>query len=461
MTAEPPDSKGPSDSEGLLGLLDRVLERAGPREAVEAFGIDETETEIHAYDGDVESLASARTRGVGVRLVTGQRIGYAYTADLTEPALDDVLAQARANAAVATPDEGNVLPEAAPVTEMPELVDPGLAAASPEEKTGLAVRLEQTTRNADERIKGVDSARYGDGDTYAAVASTTGMRQAYRRTDCFVVVEALAEAEGNSTSAYGLSVARRPDALDVDAAAGEAASRATRLLGGRKPASARIPVILDPFVTASLLGVLAGGLTGEAVQKGRSLFADKIGEQLGGAHLSLVDDGRRLDGLAAAPWDGEGVPTGRTALIDGGILAGFLHNTRTAARGGTASTGNASRSGFKSPPGVSPTNLFLEPGPRRPEELVAEAGEAFYCQQVLGVHSGASPVTGDVSVGAAGLMVRDGAFAEPVREASIAGTVPRMLAGIQAVGSDLRFLPFGGGMGGTTVLVEGMTVSGA
>lgn len=448
-------------SDELLDLLDRVVDRARPDEAVEAFGVDETETEIHAYSGDVESLTSARTRGVGIRLVTGQRMGYAYSADLTEPALDDALEQARANAAVATADEGNVLPGAGPVTEMPELVDPGLAEASPEEKAELAVRLERTARAADDRIKGVDAARYGDSDLSAAIASSTGIRQAYRRTDCFVVVEALAESEGGTTSAYGLSVARRPDALDVDAAAAEAVTRATRLLGGRKPASARLPVILDPFVTASLLGVLAGGLTGEAVQKGRSLFADKVGEQLGGEHLALVDDGRRLDALAAAPWDGEGVPTGRTALLDGGVLSGFLHNTRTAVRGGTASTGNASRSGFKSPPGVSPTNLYFEPGPRRPEELLADAGEAFYCQQVLGVHSGASPVTGDVSVGAAGLMVRAGGFAEPVREASIAGTVPGMLAGIAEVGADLRFLPFGGGMGGATVLVDGMTVSGA
>lgn len=448
-------------SDDLLDTLDRVVDRAEGAEAVEAFGVDETETEVHAYGGEVESLTSARTRGVGIRLVTEARVGYAYTADLTEAAMDDALEQARANAAVATPDEGNVLPEAATVHDMPELVDPGLAATPPEEKADLAIRLEQAVRDADERIKGVDTARYGDGDTRAAIASTTGIRQAYRRTDCFVVVEALAEAEGASTSAYGLSVARRPDALDVDGAAAEAASRVTRLLGGRKPATARMPVLLDPFVTASLLGVLAGGLTGEAVQKGRSLFADKLGERLGAAHLTLVDDGRRTDGLAAAPWDGEGVPTGRTALIDGGTLTAFLHNTRTAARGGTVSTGNASRSGFKSPPGVSPTNLYLEPGPDGPEALLARAGDAFYCQQVLGVHSGASPVTGDISVGAAGLMVRDGAFAEPVREASIAGTVPGMLAGIAAVGSDLRFLPFGGGMGGATVLVDGMTVSGA
>lgn len=444
----------------LLEVLDRIVARAAAGEGIEAYGVDETETTISAYGGEVESLSSARTRGVGVRVIDGHRVGYAYTADDGEAALADVLEEARANAAVGTPDEANVLPEGGALPDMPELYDPAFGDFTTPQKIDLALRLEAAARAGD-RIKGIDAARYGEGERTAAIASTTGVRGTYHRADAYVIVEALAEADGATTSAYGLDVGRTPAQLDVDAAAAEATERAARLLGGRKPPSARIPIILDPFTTASLLGVMAGGLVAEAVQKGRSLFAGKVGERLGGDHLTLVDDGRLLDGLAAAPWDGEGVPTGRTALIDQGLLARFLHNTHTAAKDGVTSTGNASRSGFKSPPGLSPSNLFLVPGPDGPEELLARAGTAFYCQQIMGVHSGANPVTGDVSVGAAGLMVRDGAFAEPVREASIAGTIPGMLAGIVAVGSDLRFLPMGGGMGGVTLLVEGMTLSGA
>lgn len=450
----------PRGVDDLLTLLDGIIERARAGEAVEAVGIDETETDVRAHGGAVESLSSARTRGVGIRVIADARVGYAYTADLSEAMLSATLDEARANASVATPDEANLLPQGGDLPEMPELYDPAFAEVATEDKVDLALRLEAAARTG-QRIKGVDSARYGDSDRLAAIRSTTGLRGAYRRADAYVAVEALAEADGATTSAYGLDVARLPGDLDVEAAAAEAAQRAARLLGGRKPAGARIPILLDPFATASLLGVLAAGLVAEAVQKGRSLFADKVGERLGGAHLSLVDDGRLAEGLAAAPWDGEGVPTGRTRLIEDGVLARFLHNTHTAAKDGVASTGNASRAGFASPPGVSPTNLFFEPGPDDQEALLAQAGSAFYCQQILGVHSGANPVTGDVSVGAAGLMVRDGAFAEPVREASIAGTIPGMLDGLVAVGSDLRFLPVGGGMGGATVLVEGMTLSGA
>ena len=449
-----------SAGEDVQRLLDRVLDRTDGDEQVEVYAVDQTETSVKAYDGEVESLSSARTRGVGIRVIDEGRVGYAYTADTTDEALAETLAEARINASVASPDEANVLPEPAEADPLAQsLWDPAFADVAAEEKVDLALRLDAAAR-AGAEIRGVDSAVYGDADATAAIASTTGVRGAYRRCDAYVMVEVLAERDGATTSAYGLDMARVGSALDVEAAAREAVDRATLILGGRKPASAAIPVLLDPYATASFLGVLAGALTADAVQKGRSLFAGKVGDEIGPAHLTLVDDGR-LDGApATAPWDGEGVPTGRTPLIEGGVLRGWLHNVYTATKDGAPPTGNASRAGFKAAPGIAPTNLFLQPGTEDRDALLRRAGTGFYCQQVMGVHSGANPISGEFSVGAAGVMVRDGAFAEPVREATIAGTIPEMLANIVAVGSDLRFLPFGGGMGGVTLLIDGMTLAG-
>jgi PmbA protein len=443
----------------LLPLLDRVVGEANAGEDVEAYGVDDTETTIRAYGGQVESLSSASTSGVGIRVIVDGGVGYAYTADTSEDALRETLEEARVNATVATPDEANVLPQAAAFEDLGHLYDPRFGDITPEQKVTTALELEAAARGAQD-IKGVDAAIYGDSDATIALVTSRGIRGQYRRCDAYVMVEVLAERDGATTSAYGLDIGRLASDLNIAGAAAEAVERARRLLGGRKPPSMQVPVILDPYATASFLGVVAGALTAEAVQKGRSLFAGKVGESVAASHITLVDDGRLAEGPAAAPWDGEGVPTGRTALIDGGVLQGWLHNTYTAAKDQTASTGNASRSGFKSPPGISPTNLFLQPGSQAPEELLRQAGTAFYCQQVLGVHSGANPISGEFSVGAAGVMVRDGVFAEPVREATIAGTIPEMLTGIVAVGSDLRFLPFGGGMGGTTLLIEGMTLAG-
>ena len=443
----------------LLGVLETVLEGATAGEQVEVYGVDQTETTVRAHNGEVESLSSARTNGVGIRVIASGSVGYSYTADTSPDALRATLDEARVNAQVATADDANLLPEPQPVTDLPELYDERFATVTAAQKVDAALQLEAAARGGNE-VKGVDAAIYGDTDSTVAIASSNGVRGQYRRCDAYVLVEVLAERNGAATAAYGLDMGRVGTDLDLEGAAAEAVLRATRLLGGRKPASAQLPVLLDPYATASFLGVLAGALTADAVQKGRSLFAGKVGETVGPDHLTLIDDGRLVLGPAAAPWDDEGVPTGRTPLIEGGTLRGWLHNTYTAAKDGATSTGNASRSGFKSSPGISPTNLFLEPGSQDPEELRRTAGTAFYCQQVLGVHSGANPITGEFSVGAAGVMVRDGEFAEPVREATIAGTIPQMLEGLVAVGSDLRFLPFGGGMGGTTLLIEGMTLAG-
>jgi PmbA protein len=222
-----------------------------------------------------------------------------------------------------------------------------------------------------------------------------------------------------------------------------------------------MPVLLDPNAASSFLGVLASALTGEAVLKGRSLFAGKVSQSVASEIVDLVDDGRLLDGPAAEPFDGEGVPTRRTALIERGVLKGFLHNTYTATRMGNGSTGNARRAGFKSTPGVAPSNLFLPAGRETPEELMRRAGRALYVQDLIGVHSGTNPISGDFSVGVSGLLVDGGAFAQPVREAAVASTVVDMLRSIVALGSDLRFFPFGGAIGAPTVLVGEMTVAGA
>ena len=445
----------------LLGVLDRIVERVRAGEAVEAFAIDETETTVKAHDGAVESLSSARRRGVGVRVVSDHRSGYCFTVDLDESSLAAALDEGRSNATVGTPDEGNVLGEPRPIPDLDDrqLYDAVPEDLPPQQKVDAAITVEQAAREG-EHITGTDAAQYGDSVRTAAIVSSTGIRASYRRSDAFVLVEALAGRNGSTTSAYGLSMGRSLHDLDLEGAAGEAVERATRLLGGRAPHSARVPIVFDPFVTASFLGIVASGLTAEAVQRGRSLFAGKVGEQLAPSFVQLIDDGRHVDGPAAAPWDGEGTPTQRTVLLADGVLRGYLHHVASAARDGTVSTGNASRAGYASPPGLSPTNFYVQPGTTPPAELIAGIDTGFYCQQVMGLHSGANPISGDFSVGAAGVMIRDGQFAEAVREATIAGSIPQMLEQIAVVGDDLRFLPFGGAMGGTTLLVEGMTLAG-
>ena len=443
-----------------LGDLCRAaLSGAAEGEQVEAYALESVRTEVRARRGEVDALTSASSRGLGVRLIVGGRMGYGWAAD---PSLDEaaeLLEAARGSAAHATPDEANVLPGAATAEDIPGLFREALAGVEPDRKVALALDLERAAVSANADVRRVEEVMYGDAVSRVALASTAGLASEYRRTDCWCVASAIAERDGDTQTGFSFQVAREPDDLDHEAVGREAAERGARLLGAVKPATGRLPVLLDPWAAASFLGVLASGLSAEEVQKGRSLLAGMVGERVASEAVTLVDDGRLPEGPASAPFDDEGVPTSRTPLIDRGVLRGFLHNTVTARRDGvgTSSTGNASRPSYRGVPGVSTTNLLVEPGPEPPESLLVSAGRAVYVQEVKGVHSGANPVSGEFSVGAAGLRVEDGALGEPLREMTIASTLPEVLRGVTAVGSDVRFLF---GVGTPTILVEEMTVAG-
>jgi PmbA protein len=353
-----------------------------------------------------------------------------------------------------------VLPSLGPVEALPGIFRPDQVEVATAAKVALALEFERVAVSSRREVAKVESASHGDSVSRVAIASTRGGPLEYGRTDSWVAVSCLAEQDGETQTGFAFRLARETEDLHWEACAREAAERAARLLGATKPTTERLPVVLDPFAATSFLGVVAGGLSAESVQKGRSPFAPLVDQQVGSGLVTLVDDGRLVDGPAAAPFDDEGVGTGRTVLIEAGTLRGFLHNTYTATRGKTRSTGNAGRGGYRTVPGVSPSNLFLEPGEASVEEVLRQAGRAVYVQDVTGLHSGANPVSGEFSVGATGLRVEGGSLGEPLREMTIASTLLDVLSGVAVLGADLRFFPGGGGIGAPTVLAAEMTVGG-
>lgn len=446
-----------ADLPDLADLCDVAVEAAAGGEQVEAFAIESRRREVEARKGEVEGLTSASSRGVGVRLIVEGRLGYAWVADPSPEEVRSAVASARENAALGTVDEHNGLPEAAPVPEMPELFRDAQARMPIDRQVRLALDLERRATTSDPRVTKVEVAQVADAVSRVAIVSTSGVRASYARTDTWCVAVTLAEAEGDTQTGFSYRIGRELDELDWEGVADEAVSRGARMLGASKPPTAKVPVVLDPFAASSFLGVLAGALSAEAVQKGRSLFAELVGQAVGSEAFTLVDDGSLLDGPAAAPFDGEGVPTGRTELITAGTLNGFLHNTYTARRGGTASTGNASRGGYRGSPGVGASNFFVQPGEAAVADLLGRAEGGVLIQEVSGVHSGANPISGQFSVGATGLRISGGALAEPLREMTIASTVPEMLHSIAAVGEDLRWFS---SVGTPSILIGEMTLAG-
>ena len=446
----------------LSDIAARVADQAHEGEQVEAYVIRSTDTEVEVFGGEVESLTTAGVEGVGVRVILDHRQGVAWAGSLDPDVVEETLKEARDNAAFGEPDEfyGLASPADALGHQPPalDLWREELVAVPTEEKVRIALELERATKAADARVRNVESASYGDSFSEAALANSLGISAATRRTTCSASAVALADDGSGVQSGYGFQAGRTLADLDLDQIPTDAAVRACRLLGAKPVPSRRIPVILDPLVTRSFLGVLASAFSGEAMLKGRSLFAGRVGERVGAAMVQLLDDPTDPRALGASVFDGDGIPTRRNALVVDGVLQGFLHNVYTGRRSGTGTTASATRS-LGSTPGVGVRALRLEPGARTPAELMRAAGEAFYVQSVSGLHSGTNPISGDFSVGADGLMVRSGEFAEPVREVTIASTLQRMLLDITEIADDLTFLP--GSIAGQTVLVGEMTLSGA
>ncbi len=452
--------KNGSTNTELLDIATRVAGWADSGEQVEVFVAEELETEVRAYAGEVESFTSARSQGIGVRVVAKGRQGYAYAGTLDPSALAETLLQARDNATFAEADEFNGVAEPDGVDPVEfDLFDPSLDGFSTEDKVALAIELERCTLGADPRIAGIETAEYADTRCESAIATSTGIAGTSLETGCYLATYAMAEAEGETQTGFGYSIGRGPGALDVELAAGEAAERATRLLGATKPHTSKLTVVLDPWVTAQLLGIIGGTLSGDAVQRGRSFFADRVGEQVAVKNFCLVDDATNVDAFTASAVDGEGLATRPNSLVDSGVLRGFLHNSYTARRGATSSTGSAVRAGFKGAPGVGSLALALSPGTQSQQELIAGIDDGLLVQGVSGLHSGVNPVSGDFSTGAEGLRIRKGALAEPVREITIASTLQRILLDITEIGNDLQWLPMSAA--GVSVVVADVMMSGA
>jgi PmbA protein len=448
----------------LIELADRAAQAAlgaGASDA-EAYASEASEREVRVHGGEVESLTAATERGLGLRAWIGKRVGYAYGTDLGDPGIREIAGRAVEAARAADEDEFAGPP--APSAEAPaalELRDGSIDSWSAAQVADLALVVEREALAADPRVAGVEQAVYAGSADRVAIASSTGIAGEYESSSCYAYAQVLATGEDGTETGLGFDLGRGPAALDPAAVGREGAARATAMIGAAKPDSRGCPVVLDPTVAASFIGLIGSGLCADAVQRGRSPFAERLGAEMGSEALVLHDDRIDPSGPASSPFDGEGIAGSRTALIDGGTLRSFLFDAYTARRGGTESTGSAGRSGYRSLPRVSTSNLVVATGAFGLDRLLAEAAEGVCVTDVAGLHSGVNPVTGVFSVGASGRAIRGGELAEPLREFTIASDLISMLGALRAAGAESRWVPFGGSVNTPPLLIGEMTVAGA
>jgi len=460
----------------VIALARQAVEAATAAGAsdAEAYAAEDSGREVRVHGGEVESLSAATQRGIGIRAWIGKRVGYAYGTDLSAAGVAALAARAAEAARIADEDEfaGPPFPAEVPLdlngdtsgnTSEREVAlrDPTLGEWAPDRLAELALAIESAALATDSRIAGVEQAVYADSAESVALVSSLGIEGEYSSSSCYGYVQALAEGEDGRETGLGFDLGRGPAALDPATIGREGAERAVAMIGAGKPKSRTCPVVLDPTVAASFIALIGRGLTASAVQRGRSPFAERLGEEVANPVLALHDDGLDPDGFASAPFDAEGVPRRRTALIEASVLRTYLHDTYTANRGDAASTGNASRSGYRSQPAVSASNLIVAPGELSFAELLGDANDGVLITDVAGLHSGVNPVSGVFSVGASGRVIRDGELAEPLREFTIASDLVSMLRAVRAVGADSRWVPFGGSVRTPSLLVKKMTVAGS
>lgn len=449
---------GELGTDDLLAIAGRVVDAARPGEQVEAYASRGRSTSVRAYRGEVEAFTQATSAGIGVRVVIDGRQGFASAGSLDPDVVATLLDEARDNARFAAPDDANGLASpdglAAPALD---LWRDDVVGRDADWKIAQALALEARVRDADARITGVRSASFADSMSEGAIVTSTGIAIRGRGTFASLGVSALAKDDSGTTTGAGATYGRSTHDLDPDRAAADAVRRATELLGARKPDTGRITIVLEPRLAATLLGLVASMVSGAAVLKGRSLFAGRIGEPVASPLVTLVEDPTDPRSFGADSHDGEGLACRRVPILEAGVLQGYLHNTYTARRTGTTSTASAVR-GARSTPGVGASALQITPGGGTCADLVRGLDHGLFVTSMSGLHSGVNTVSGDFSVGVEGLIVRGGAFAEPIREATLGSTLPRLLSGIVAVGADLEWQP--SGTGAVTLVVDDVTLSG-
>jgi PmbA protein len=409
--------------------------------------------------GQVETLKEAGSKAIGVRVFRGQRAASTYSSDFSREGLDRMLSSALELAKITSEDPFAGIPEPQQLGSLPgdlDLYYADVYSLPGEERINYARRAEKAALDYDPRIQNSEGGSFDAATGYKVMANSHGFVGEYRRSYCSVSAVPIARTEdGAMQRDYWFSVARNLGRLESPEHVGKiAAQRTLRRLGARKVKTAHVPVVLDPMVASSILGHIFEGINGDSVYRGASFLAGKLGQKIAGDQVTIIDDGTMPGGFGTSPFDGEGIPTRRTVVIENGVLRSYLLNTYTAKKLGLQTTANASR-GLAGTPGIGPGNYFLQPGTKTPQEIIAAIPDGLYLTEFLG--HGANLVTGDYSRGASGLWISGGELAYPVEEITVAGNLKEMFNNITEIGNDLEFR---GSMACPTIRIDGLTVGG-
>ncbi len=442
-----------------------VVERAVRAGATEAEVViregDEFSTLVRL--GQVETLKESGARGIGLRVFLGpggaHRTANTSTSDFSDAGLAHLVSGAMDLAQVTSQDPFAGLPEASAMGRLDRELDlyyEDVYSLPAAQRIDYARRTEAAALAADPRLKKSDGGSFDAATGHKVMANSRGFVGQYRRSYCSLSAMPIAETEqGGMQRDYWYSSARTLARLDSPESIGaEAARRTLRRLNARRVTTQRVPIVFAPEIARSLISNIFEAANGDSIYRGASFWTNQLGQQVASANVTVIDDGTLPGLFGTAPFDGEGLPTRRTVIVEKGVLKNYLLNTYTGRKLNMQSTGNASR-GLAGTPGIGAGNLFLEKGTVTPQQLLGDVKSGFYVTELMGF--GVNMVTGDYSRGAAGLWIENGELTFAVEEVTIAGNLKEMLNNITAIADDLEFR---GAVASPTLRIDGMTIAG-
>jgi len=452
------------DLESLASDVVALAMKAGATDA-EAVVREGDEFSVTVRMGQVETLKESGSRGLGLRVLLGTRTGSASTSDLTPDGIRQLVDGAMALSRLTEEDPFVGLPESGDFGSLPgdlHLYFDDVYSLPGPERIEWARRAEAAALEADPRITNSNGGSFDASTGRKVLANSRGFVGGYRTSYAGVSVAPLAkDANGHMQRDSWWSGARRLGDLDSPESVGkEAARRTVRRLGARRVPTQQVPIVFAPEVARSLIGSVFEAASGDAIWRHASFLAGKLGEPIAAPNLTIIDDNAMLlpsgvGGFGSSPFDGEGLPSLRTVVVESGVLRNYLLNTYTARKLGMKSTHNASR-GLAGTPGIGAGNLYLEPGTLTPGQILAAIPAGLYVTSLMGF--GVNAVTGDYSRGATGLWIESGELTHAVEEVTIAGNLTNMLQNVTAIGNDLIFR---GSVASPTLRIDGMTIAGA
>src|SRR5450631_3895389 len=455
------ETRNPKIETDLREIAQDIVRRAtaGGATAAECVVREGDEFSTLVRLGQVETLKESGSKSIGVRVFHGKRSASTYSSDVSREGLDRMLSSALTLAKITSEDPYSGIPEPSQLGSLPgdlDLYSTDVYSLPGEERINYARRTEKAALDFDPRIKNSEGGSFDAATGHKILANSHGFVGEYKRSYCSIAAIPIAQSENGAMQRdYWFSVARSLGRLDSPEQVGRiAAERTLRRLGARKAKTAQVPIIFDPMVSTSILEHIFEGVNGDSVYRGASFLAGKLGQKIAGDQVTVIDDGTIVGGFGTSPFDGEGIPTRRTVVIENGILKSYLLNSYTARKLKMETTANASR-GLAGTPGIGPGNYFLQPGTKSPQEIIAGISEGLYVTEFLG--HGSNLVTGDYSRGASGMWISGGELTFPVEEITVAGNLKDLFFNISEIGNDLEFR---GSIASPTLRIDGMTVAG-